>query len=209
MSNFTECRKNTHIAVPIQNEPARGNPECADPQPSAQRLYTLHLFRNTFARCPVKSVQLTAKKLLRFLVTHRATETKEAAGLFSGVEYSDPTKECRKLAGISAVHLIVGDIDGGFSQDKFNTGCAALRAASLTAVAYQTYGSKPEAQRWRVVVLLDEPIPPSAYRQCWDGLNAAFGGTLDSNAKDAGRLSYLPSHPPGETREALVIEGAQ
>ncbi len=174
--------------------------------PDFDQCYPLHIFDSTFSRRPSKSMRMPAGELLRFLSQHRATASKDSAGLFSGVEYLDPSAGCRKLTGIRSVHMVVGDIDSGFTQASFDAGCETLRREDMLAVAYQTYSSAPDAQRWRVVVLLDEPIDPADYRQCWDGLNAIFGGTLDQGAKDAARLSYLPSHPIGETRLSIVMQ---
>jgi hypothetical protein len=175
--------------------------------PSAPLLYPINIYRAVQDKKPCRRVEVSESEFLQLLSTTRAVDSKEAAGLFSSLKFIDPTMEARKLAGISSVHAIIGDIDGAFDPAKFDEGAKTLREAGLTAALYQTYSSTPEAQRWRVVVLLDEPIPPSAYLQCWTGLDVIFGGILDKNAKDASRLSYLPSHPPGESRRAFLIGG--
>ena len=171
----------------------------------AQR-YPLQIFSSVKSKRPKNAVIFFRAELITVLATSRRAARKEDVSLFSGVDYLDASAECRKTAGISAVHMVVGDIDEAFEQGRFDAGISTLRSKGLAAVAYQTFNSKSDAERWRVVVLLDTPVHPLDYPRCWQGLNTMFGGILDGNAKDAARLSYLASHPEGQTRESIVLE---
>jgi P4 family phage/plasmid primase-like protien len=65
-------------------------------------------------------------------------------------------------------------------------------------IAWTTYKSTPEAQRWRVVVPVARGMTRYEHRATWEQLNAAFCGQADPAAKDATRLNYLPGpclHP--------------
>lgn len=144
-------------------------------------------------------------RLLETLSSPVHCNRKEDAPLFSLVEFHDSARDSRSLAGIKACYAIVGDIDHGFSQASFDAGMDALSEAGAAVVAYETFSSTAEAPRWRVVVLLDAPIPPSDYPACWAGLNALFGGMLDPGAKDAARLSYMHGFPQGQERRCIVL----
>jgi hypothetical protein len=164
----------------------------------------LNIFRRVTDVTPIKTLMATAKETVGLFRMPRTVAAKELAGLVTPCEYKGPAAG-RSTANIALVHAIAGDIDGGFCRAKFDGGMSKLEEAGVFAVAYQTWNSTPEAERWRVFVFLDMPIPPDQYRECWEGLNALFGGTLDPNAKDAARLSYLPGCPQGQTRRVLVI----
>lgn len=169
----------------------------------------VNVFKSVRAPDPVFARDVPLPKLAEWLRTRpaRFNEAKEKTALVTFNEYAEPGAG-RGLGNIAKCHAIVGDLDHGFDRGAFDRGMDELREAGASVVAYQTWSSKPDAERWRVFVFLDEPIPPSAYLECWRGLNEVFGGMLDDNAKDASRISYLPSHPTGETREFRVIEGA-
>ena len=168
------------------------------------RRYTVNVFSSTSAKTPHKSRTVTAEVLAAAIHNVRPVPRKVDAPLVTLVTYRDGATS-RAIADIEAAHAVYGDIDGGFSSEVFEAGMAELARMGAQVVAHQTYSHTPDAPRWRVIVLLDEPALPSEYRACWEGLNAVFGGTLDGNAKDCSRLNYWPSCPPGETREVRTL----
>lgn len=174
---------------------------------ATQKLYPFSLFEDVTSKTPAFFELVTRDVLIECLTEVSPVKSKTEAYLFLSADFIDPKKECRKLQGIRGVHLVVGDIDGKFNPDSFQSGLDKLRANNIPFVAYQTFNSKPDMQRWRIVTLLDYPVQVHQYAQCWEGLNTAFSKTLDANAKDASRLSYLPSRPEGEERQVIVFEG--
>lgn len=173
------------------------------------RGYRLNLFATTQEREPYKQLDLGRAECQAFLTTEREVDAKEAAGLFSFAEYANPSHGYRKVANIKVVHAVVGDIDNLFQQDKFDQGLRHLMKHGFCAAAYQTFNSTPDAQRWRVVILLDEPVTPQRYYTCWQGLDAMFGGILDKAAKDPSRLSYRASRPVGSAPRRGICIGAE
>lgn len=171
--------------------------------------YPLNMFASIQERKPHKQLDLSRAECLAWLIKEREVDDKEAAGLFSFAEYIDPNLGSRKVADIKVVHAVVGDIDDRFQQDKFSHGIQHLKQHGFYAAAYQTFNSTPDAQRWRVVVLLDEPVTPQRYYACWQGLDAIFGGILDKAAKDPSRLSYRASRPVGSAPRRGICIGAE
>lgn len=166
--------------------------------------YPVNIFRSVSAPLPILSAYLTSGQLAARLSRVMKAERKELAPLVTLARYR-PGAKTRKIIDIEAVLAVYGDIDRGFDLHSFESGMRELELAGFQVIAHQTYRHTDEAPRWRIYVLLDEPIPPVDYLACWEGLNAMFGGMLDRNAKDAARLNYWPSCPPGQTREVRTL----
>lgn len=78
-------------------------------------------------------------------------------------------------------------------------------------IAWTTYKSTPEAQRWRVVVPVSRGMTRYEHRATWAQLNAAFCNQADVAAKDATRLNYLPGaclHPESAVLDWSGKDGA-
>jgi hypothetical protein len=134
----------------------------------------------------------------------RQVPEKAAAPLLTFNKYREGAAG-RGNADIELCYAVCGDIDGDFDGEKFEAGLAELERLGAQVITYQTFSHTAEAPRWRVLVFLDEPVTPADYSACWYGLNDVFGGILDGNAKDAARLNYWPSCPPGQTREVRTL----
>lgn len=163
-----------------------------------------NVFANTQAKTPTRMAMVTPEQIARVLGRVRPCSKKSDAALFNFNQYR-PGATSRSTSNIETAHAIVGDIDHGFDAAVFEAGLTELEQAGALVLAYQTYSHTPEAPRWRVVVFLDEPIVPEDYSQCWAGLNALLGGMLDGNARDCARISYVPSCPPGQSREVRTL----
>jgi len=171
---------------------------------SVERLYPVSGFQNTASKLPFKTEYLTAQQFAAQIRDTKQVTRKEAAHLLTCATYCNGAKS-RKIVDIKSVHAVYGDIDKAFKSELFEQGMHELGLAGVQVVAHQTYSHTAEAPRWRVYVLLDEPIAPSDYLSCWQGLDTIFGGMLDINAKDPSRLNYAPSCPPAETREVRTL----
>lgn len=58
-------------------------------------------------------------------------------------------------------------------------------------IAWNSFSSTDVERRWRVVVPLATPMPPSRYRALWTYLNGCLDGTMSDSTADPGRLGYL------------------
>jgi hypothetical protein len=166
--------------------------------------YPINIFRNVTAKRPAFAGHMPPEQLAAQLRRTQKVARKELAPLLTLVSYHEGVTS-KAIADIAAVFAVYGDIDHDFDPGAFEAGLRELAGAGVQVIAHQTYRHTAEAPRWRVYVLLDEPIPPAEYRACWEGLNVMFGGMLDGNAKDPSRLNYWPSCPPGESRELLTL----
>ncbi len=168
----------------------------------------LNVYQGVRNRRPIYTTTKTRREMVALLSKPEVVRDKFDAKTFTLVATEDNRGE-RGDKAVTAVHAVVGDIDHGFDQAKFDQAWAALERNGAWAVAYQTFSSKPDAQRWRVVLFLDVPIEPSRYDQWWRALNYLFDGMLDTGAKDVSRLSFVCSHPQGETREIRILRGGE
>ena len=165
----------------------------------------VNIFCNVSSKLPEKIDRFTVTKLAKHMCSNpMLVNRKEQARLVTFNAYKQDAAS-RGTSDIELAHAVCGDWDKGFDAAVFERGMAELQDAGAKVIAYQTYSHKPEAPRWRIFVFLDDPVTPTAYRTCWDGLNNMFAGKLDGNAKDCARLNYWPSCPPDQTREFRTL----
>lgn len=171
------------------------------------KTWPLAVYSAVQSRKPEKYGRMTADQLVKATRQVRSVAAKDAARLIAFHELRDP-EAGRKTENIVAVHAIPADIDEGFDRGVFEGALRELEQRGFLVIAHETYSSTPQNPRWRVIVFLDEPVTPEVYGACWNGLNVLFDGMLDGAAKDAARISYVPSCPPGQTRAVRVINEA-
>jgi hypothetical protein len=99
----------------------------------------------------------------------------------------------RGKANVDQVFALVLDLDHGGDY------WVLLEGREL--VAHTTYQHTPAAPRWRVTLPLTRPVSGADWPAFWLRANAFFGGCVDPATKDASRLFYLPSCPPGAQHE--------
>jgi len=180
------------------------NNMAARPGSAAPSLVPVNIFASVRSPTPERAAKLTPEQIARSLGRVRECGKKSDALLVTFNQYR-PGATSRATSNIESAHAIVGDIDHGFDAAVFEAGLSQLEQSGAQVLVYQTYSHTPEAPRWRVVVFLDEPVSPEDYTQCWAGLNDVLGGMLDGNAKDCARISYVPSCPPGQSREVRTL----
>lgn len=98
----------------------------------------------------------------------------------------------RSKSGVAAVTALVMDVDDGTPIEEFHR--------KLEGYAYfwhTSYSHTPEHPKYRIVVFLAAPVPVAQWGELWLRAQAWMGGHLDPATKDASRLYYLPSMPPG------------
>ena len=74
-------------------------------------------------------------------------------------------------------------------------------------VAHTTTKSKPDWQRWRVVIKLDREYSGEEYEAIWRLLQLYFDGKMDDSTKDWTRLSFMPSRWLNSHNEFYYIKG--
>jgi len=99
----------------------------------------------------------------------------------------------RGKANVDQVFALVLDLDHG--------GDYWVLLDGRELVAHTTHSHTPAAPRWRVTLPLTRPISGADWPAFWLRANAFFGGCVDPATKDASRLFYLPSCPPGAQHE--------
>jgi hypothetical protein len=110
------------------------------------------VFTDIYSRCALDHAgSINCGDFVQWLAElHGREVAKEDAFLWSPAEF-DPNKAtgtCRGLANITAIWGVWLDADGGdLSIDEF-----AAMFPHLTMVIYNSYSSRPEAPRWRVVI---------------------------------------------------------
>lgn len=109
---------------------------------------------------------------------------------WSPITYSGSSRKSSDAVSISA---LVYDIDEATPEqldamsDKLD-GLEFLIAETFTA------------NRWRVVLPVEQPVEPRDYKQAWESVRARLVIPADPSGKDLARLFYAPRHPEGETR---------
>jgi Protein of unknown function (DUF3987)/Primase C terminal 2 (PriCT-2) len=128
----------------------------------------------------------------KYLISDRETRAKQKDGpAWSPATFVSGTT--RAAANVKAIHALVGDIDDGVLS-------AADIADALRewgCLIHSSYSSSPEKPKYRVIIRYDRSISPEEHAQIREYFNKLLGGHLDSAAKDASRLYYLPACPPG------------
>lgn len=114
--------------------------------------------------------------------------------LFSPVVFTPPY---RKKENVRSVALLVLDYDHlADVEGDFNVWCD-LGVACLLYTSHSHLRKtecNPNAEpRFRVVVLLFEPIPAKYFASLWAWAAAQSGGKIDGAAKDSSRMYYLPA----------------
>ena len=77
----------------------------------------------------------------------------------------------------------------------------------ITFLAHTTTQSRPEHQRWRIVVQLDREHTKAEHAALWKFFQELFGHQFDAKTKDASRASYLPYAWEGACNEFFVSRG--
>lgn len=148
-------------------------------------------------RCELREVPL--ETLLERLARPDVRETKGGAG-FVPARLREPY---RRAENVEAVTLLVYDIEAHAEGDQQPPmpGEIAERCRALhwLATLYTTHSHQPpERIRYRLLLALDAPLLPDAYRAAWHVPPRELGllGWCDRSCRDPSRLFYLPACPP-------------
>lgn len=157
----------------------------------------ISIFRGELDNKPLR-VELTWSQMVaKNYKAHWISKTKKGGQTMSPVSYKPNSK--RGNAGVALVYCAVFDVEhhGPFDvmQEKLH-GYAYL--------AHSSYSHTAEDPRFRIILPLVKPVPASEWPDAWGRLNQWLGGINDPSTRDAARIYYLPSHPPGATGHFIV-----
>ncbi len=120
--------------------------------------------------------------------------------LFSPAKFM-PARRLKK--NVTQLSMLVLDYDHGVTIDEV---LAMWRPLGVMVLLYTTHSHQrvtkdhPKAEdRFRVIILLKEPIPADEYPRLFQWATVVSGGKCDASCKDASRMHYLP---------AIAIKGA-
>lgn len=148
---------------------------------------------------------LPLEALIKGLTTYQTRPQKDG-GAWSPVTWGECTSEdcehdgahsARSSTAALGVCALVYDVDHA-SPEQMSALGAALGRLEWIWVLHETF----TAGRFRLILPLSADLKPEDYAGAWEGARSALGIEVDSSCRDLARLFYLPSHPPGEAREA-------
>lgn len=156
-------------------------------------------FKNKLDNQP-QCVDVSWAKLAGRLQNHEEREEKDGP-LWSPTHYVRGAP--RGNDGVLAVTAAVGDFDDGSTWEDVKA-----QLGDCEYVAHSTHSYDPEHPKFRVVIPLIAPVS----RTDWPIIKAkidyhVFGMASDPAAKDASRIYYLPSCPPGSMKFAYHSAG--
>ncbi|AJW45535.1 hypothetical protein TK49_12985 [Ralstonia mannitolilytica] len=98
----------------------------------------------------------------------------------------------RSKSGVAAVTALVMDVDDGTPIEHFHQ-----RLEGYAYFWHTSYSHTQEHPKYRIVVFLAAPVPAEQWGDLWLRAQAWMGGHLDPATKDASRIYFVPSMPPG------------
>lgn len=142
-----------------------------------------------------RRVSLEWGELVRWTAAPIAAATKDEGGGYSLGTFSRDERSKANVERVAALGLDVDDGDARIARVLEVLG-------RYQAIAYTTHSHTPDQPRCRAIVALSRPVTASEYGDLWDHVAAHLrtaGVEIDTAARDASRLWYLPAHKPGAT----------
>lgn len=170
------------------------------------RLFSISLLTGAHTHVAHRA-ELPLDDLINGLRTYEARARKDG-GAWSPITWSE-CDECPEKESVAAPHCgrgtdtaisacaLVYDIDHPTAEGMTALG-TALEDREWVWVLHETFTQG----RYRLVLPLASDVTPERYGRVWEGVRAALGVEADVVCRDLGRLSYLPAHPPGQSRDS-------
>ena len=99
----------------------------------------------------------------------------------------------RGARNVDVVTCAVFDFDDGTTIDQ-----AIEPWEQWPLIVHTSWSHRPEHPRFRLVLVLDEPVPASAWPRAWRWAWERTGGHADAACKDPSRMYLLPAVPAPE-----------
>ncbi len=162
--------------------------------PTEQR-FDIGLFQNSKDNVPMPRTwdwgQVTG-----LLNRHRVRAGKDGP-CWSPTEYAPDATRGNK--GVVALSMAVLDMGDGTPYETIRD-----LFPGIAHIAYSTFSHESNHPKYRVVIPLATPVPVADWPAFWARLNEKADGHVDRATKDAARIYYLPSHPPGGEASCFV-----
>ncbi len=151
-------------------------------------------FENALDTLP-KPKRTTWDALVRSLSSHRERTEKDGSA-WAPAAYRVGTT--RGKENVTHVGALVFDVDHGEPAWQLLEG--------YEHIVHTTFSNSDANPSYRVVIPLARPVDAAEWESFWHRSRAALCPTVDDACKDASRLFYTPSCPPGAPRR--VVHGA-
>lgn len=163
------------------------------------RPLTLAFFRHV-KDARVRRHDTTWDELAAILTEHQERDEKDGP-LWSPTLYRANT--ARGKSNVESICCLVLDFDKGVDPATMTP-----RWERWAYALYTTFSHSPEYPKWRVVFPFLTPIAGADWPNAWPQFARTFGGdAADPACKDASRIYFLPSCPPGAVRQAFRHDG--
>jgi hypothetical protein len=91
-----------------------------------------------------------------------------------------------------AVHALVLDVDNWAERAPFSAEELKNILEGYRFIAWTTFSSTPDTPKWRIVLPLASPMPPSKFKALWRLVNEVLEGTMvEASVSDPGRLGFF------------------
>lgn len=110
-----------------------------------------------------------------------------------GAEFAAGSKtKAQTPDNLLSVHALVLDVDDWSAREPFTEEELREILAGFRFVAWTTWSSTPERLKWRVVMPLETPMPPTKFLSLWRKLNEVLENTMaEASVSDPGRLGFF------------------
>lgn len=168
-----------------------GRPAEVQVDPTAQ-LLCLNIYNHERDNQPSPRELTWPQLKAKYFSKHTVRNDKKGGMVFSPVSYEPGAK--RSNENVVAVYCAVFDIEhhGPFDEIKEKLNGYAFSA-------YSSFSHRDSDPRYRLILPLSKPVLGGEWPVIWERLNLWLGEINDPATKDASRIYYLPSRPPGST----------
>jgi hypothetical protein len=174
---------------------------------SDQMTFAISLFKNKFDTKP-QNITPTWDEICEKIANPIGRAEKDGES-FSPALFDPPE---RKKDDVKELSMLVLDYDHKASLDE---DIKVWRSLDIRFAVYTTHShlrvtdKNPNAEeRFRILIPLSEPIPSSHFPALWECAVKSSRGKIDTKAKDASRMFYLPAKvSPDAPYEHHVVDG--
>lgn len=112
-----------------------------------------------------------------------------------GAEFAPgATSKSQSSDNLLAVHALVLDVDDWSKREPFTEEELREYLAGYRFIAWTTWSSRADHLKWRVVIPLASPMPPTKHKALWRILNEVLDGTMvEQSVSDPARLGFFGS----------------
>jgi hypothetical protein len=117
----------------------------------------------------------------------------------------------RLKANVVSSSGVCGDVDNEgelIPYISFDAMRARLDALGLAYIMYNTTNSRPDHEKFRIILPYAVPVPPEKHEAAWDAANKKLGGVLDPATRKLAQIAIAPAHWHGDSHgKAFPADG--